>query len=372
MKKVLFVATVESHLYSFHIPYLKWFKEQGYEVHTACNGKDLILPADKSFNIPFQRSPFKMDNIKAYKELKTIIDKENYDIIHCHTPMGGALTRLAARRARKKGTKVIYTAHGFHFFKGAPLINWLLYYPVEKYLARYTDILITINNEDYENAIKKRFKAKKIELIDGVGVNLKKFKPQTIEEKNRLRNEYGYKEEDFILIYAGELNYNKNQSLLFKVIALLNEEIPEIMLLLPGTGDLLEDYQSEVTELGINKHVEFLGYRNDVPSLMLLSDIAVSASRREGLPVNVMEAMATGLPLVVTNCRGNRDLVVNGENGYVIEIDDVKGFAQALKNLYDSEELRKTMAENSLTLIKKYSLENVMQEMERVYSIEGV
>ena len=372
MKKVLFTATVENHLYSFHTPYLKWFKEQGYQVHTASKEEGRELPVDKKHDISFARSPFKLDNLKAYRELKTLINNEDYDIIHCHTPMGGALTRLAARKARKKGTRLIYTAHGFHFFKGAPLINWLLYYPVEKILARYTDILITINNEDYENAMKKRFKAKKIELIDGVGINLKKFRPQTIVEKNRLRNEYGYKEEDFILIYAGELNYNKNQSLLFKAIALLKEEIPEIKLLLAGTGDLLEDYQSEVSQLGIKQHVEFLGYRNDVPSLMLLSDIGVSVSKREGLPVNVMEAMATGLALVVTDCRGNRDLVVNGENGYVIEMDDADGFAAAISKLHDAADLRKTMAEHSLQLIEKYSIERVMEEMERVYAIKGV
>lgn len=368
MKKVLFVATVENHLHAFHLPYLKWFSEIGYEVHTACNGDELSLPADKCFNIPFARSPFKKDNITAYKELKRLIIEEAYDVIHCHTPVGGVLTRLAARKVRKKGTKVIYTAHGFHFYKGAPLINWLLYYPIEKWLAGYTDVLITINKEDYDLA-NKSFKAKQVEYVNGVGVNLNKFKPQIAEDKIQLRKAYGYKENDFILIYAGELNYNKNQGFLISAIALLKEKIPNIKLLLAGIGELLEQYKGQANTLGVINHLEFLGFRNDIPSLMLLSDIAVSSSRREGLPVNVMEAMASGLPLVVTNCRGNRDLVSDANNGYVIEIDDLDGFSQAIQKLYNSAELRKAMAEYSLQLIEKYSIEKVMEQMERVYNM---
>ena len=369
MKKVLFTATVENHLYSFHTPYLKWFKEEGYEVHTACNGDGSSLPVDKHFNIPFQRSPLKLENLTAYKKLKAIMNEENYEIIHCHTPVGGVLSRLAAKKARKKGTRVFYTAHGFHFFKGAPVINWLLYYPIERFLARYTDVLITINEEDYQNA--QRFKAKRIEYVNGVGVNLEKFQPQTEELKSRLRKEYGYSDEDFILIYAGELNYNKNQGFLINTVELLKSRIPNIKLLLAGRGELSEEYNKAVNKLGLNDYVEFLGFRKDIPKLMLLSDIAVSASKREGLPVNVMEAMATGLPLVVTNCRGNRDLVVDGHNGYVVELDDVDGFAKAILEIHNSKELSQTMAKDSLQLVEKYSLVNVMQEMRQVYNIKG-
>ena len=177
MKKVLFTATVDSHILHFHIPYLQYFHEQGYEVHVATNGTEEIPFCDVKHTVSFERSPFKANNIKAIKQLKEIIDKEKFNIIHCHTPMGSVVTRLAAKQARKKyNTKVIYTAHGFHFFKGAPILNWILFYPVEKWLSKYTDCLITINEEDYTLA-KNKFHAKKVELVHGVGVDEKKWKP---------------------------------------------------------------------------------------------------------------------------------------------------------------------------------------------------
>ena len=167
MKKVLFVATVNRHIIGCHLPYLKWFKEQGYEVDVASRGIEEIDYCDKHFNLSFERFPLKSNNIKAYKELKKIISNNHYEIIHCHTPVGGVLTRLAARKERKKGTKVLYTAHGFHFYKGAPLLNWIIYYPIEKIMAKFTDCLITIVNEDYEFA-KKHLKAKEIRHIKAI------------------------------------------------------------------------------------------------------------------------------------------------------------------------------------------------------------
>ena len=175
-KRILFCATVDYHFSSFHLPYMKWFKDQGWEVHVAAAGKMDLPFTDQKFDIPIVRSPFNRNNIKAYDQLKKIIDQNDYKMIHCHTPMGGVLARLAARQARKMGTKIIYTAHGFHFCKGAPLANWLLYYPIEKTLSRLTDCLITINTEDYQLA-KKKFKAEKIEHVHGVGVNTEVFKP---------------------------------------------------------------------------------------------------------------------------------------------------------------------------------------------------
>ncbi len=367
MEKVLFTATVDRHILSFHVPYLKWFKEQGYEVHVASNGDSDIPFADVKYNIPFERSPYKLANLKAYKQLKKIINDNSYKLIHCHTPMGSVLTRLAAKKARKNGTKVIYTAHGFHFFKGAPIKNWLLYYPVEKWLSRYTDCLITINDEDYECAIRKKFKAGFIKKINGVGIDLNKFTPQTEELKIKLREEYQFDKDDFILIYAAELNYNKHQDLLINVVNLLKDNIPNIKLLLAGTGKLRKQYEEQIRAKNLQKYVKLLGLRKDIPKLLKLSDIAVASSRREGLPVNVMEAMATGLPLVVTDCRGNRDLVRNGENGYVVEIDDVDEFANSVERLYKSEKLRQKFSKKNSELIKMYSIENVRNNIKKIY-----
>ncbi|MBZ4646711.1 MAG: glycosyl transferase [Clostridia bacterium] len=367
MKKVLFTATVDGHILNFHTSYLKWFKEQGYEVHVASNGNLDIPFVDLKYNIPFERSPFKLVNFKAYKKLKNIIDDNNYKLIHCHTPMGSVLTRLAAKKARKKGTKVIYTAHGFHFFKGAPLINWLLYYPVEKWLSKYTDCLITISDEDYECAVRKKFRSGFIKKVNGVGIDLNKFKPQTPKKKIELRKEYGYRDTDFILIYVAEMSYRKHQDLLINAVNILKNKVPNLKLLLVGTGNLIKKYKEQTKNLDLEQYIHFLGYRKDVPNLMVIADVAVSSSRQEGLPVNVMEAMATGLPLVVTNCRGNRDLVRNGENGYVVGIDDVNGFANAIEELYLSEELREYFGRNSLELIKSYSLEQITKEMKDIY-----
>lgn len=373
MKKVLFVATVvKKHINAFHIPYLKLFKEMGYETHVCArndfdNKEDLEIPyCDIYYDLPFERSPYKLENIDVFKQLKKIIDNNYYEIIHCHTPMGSVLARLAARDARKKGTKVLYTAHGFHFFKGAPKINWLIYYPIEKWLSRYTDCLITINNEDFEIA-KKNFKTKQIELVNGVGIDTHRFTPQSLEKKLKLREEYGYSEKDFLLISVAELNYNKQQDLLINVVYLLKNKIPNLKLLLVGDGELKEHYSLQVSELGLGENVEFLGYRKDVANLLALSDIAVSSSRREGLPLNVMEAMATGLPLVVTNCRGNRDLVKDGINGYVVGIHDVVAFSDKIEELYNSTHLRSRFSSASLDMIRSYSLDQVITDMKNIY-----
>lgn len=367
MKKILFTATVDRHILSFHIPYIKWFKEQGYEVHVASNGESKIPFADKKHNIPFQRSPYSSKNISAYTNLKKIIEENNFSIIHCNTPMGGVVTRLAARKVRGKETKVIYTAHGFHFFKGAPFFNWIIYYPIEKWLSKYTDCLITINEEDYKRCINNNFKAKSIKIVNGVGIDLNKFQTTTLVEKAELRRAYGYSDNDFILVYPAELNYNKHQDLLISAVNILKNRIPKMKLLLAGVGELKEQYEEQVRKLGLEESVEFLGFRTDMANLLKLSDIAVSASRREGLPVNIMEAMATGLPIVLTNCRGNRDLVSNGENGYIVGTKDVEGFADKIEKLYKSEMLREKFAKKSIDLSEKYSIEKVLCEIKNIY-----
>ena len=367
MKKVLFTATVDSHILNFHIPYLKWFKEHGYEVHVASNGESKIPFVDVKHNILFERSPFSIKNISAYINLKKVIAENTFSIIHCNTPIGGVLTRLAARKVSGNDTKVIYTAHGFHFFKGSPLINWALYYPIEKWLSKYTDCLITINKEDYKMCTTSNFKATSIKFVNGVGIDLNKFQNQTLTKKTELRKIYGYKENDFILIYVAELSYSKNQDLIIDIVNLLGEKIPNIKFLILGSGKLSQQYKNKVNKLNLQNSIHFLGYRKDISNLMIMSDIAVSSSRREGLPVNVMEAMATGLPLVVSDVRGNHDLVLNGVNGYVVGIDDIEMFTSSIESLYKSQELRNKFGEKSLELIKIYSIENIMKEMGKIY-----
>ncbi|BES66426.1 glycosyltransferase family 4 protein [Gottschalkiaceae bacterium SANA] len=374
MKKVLFVATVvKTHIMPFHIPYLEWFKRKGYEVHVCArndyeNREDCVIPyCDHFHEIPFSRSPFKPNNLLSYLKLKRIMDRNDYEIIHCHTPMGGVLGRLAGRKAHRRGTKMVYTAHGFHFFKGAKWINWKLYYPIEKYLAHLTDCLITINQEDYRNAVNRGFKAKKIVYVPGVGVDFNRFTWQTPDKKAGLRRQYGFEDEAFILVYAGEFTYRKHQDLLIKAANELKSQIPKLVILLAGRGQLQSEYEKMIADLGVDDQVKILGFRDDVDKLMLLADVAVSASRQEGLPVNVMEAMATALPLVVTDCRGNRDLVTDGENGYVCDIDDVDCFVTAIENLHASSDLCRQFGLQNLSRVQQYSLAVIVDSMEKVY-----
>ncbi|MBO0958858.1 glycosyltransferase family 4 protein [Neobacillus sp. MM2021_6] len=366
-KKVLFCATVDYHFKAFHLPYLKWFKEQGWEVHVAASGEIHLPFVDRKFTIPIQRSPFKKANIEAFKKLKSVIDKFKYNIIHCHTPMGGVLTRLAAKAARKNGTKVLYTAHGFHFCKGAPLQNWILYYPIERLLSRYTDCLITINQEDFHLAREHRFKSQQIQHIHGVGVNTEVFRPVAVNEKNRLREVQGYKSDDFLMVYAAEFNKNKNHRLLIESIARLKEEYPNARLLLAGEGPLLQECLNLAHSLDVEQKVDFLGYRNDVEVLLKMSDIAVASSLREGLPVNIMEAMSCGLPVIANDNRGHRELIQNNQNGWII-MNNAADFSERMKILADNSELRMEMGQYGRNeILIRYSIYKVLEEKSMIY-----
>jgi glycosyltransferase EpsD len=366
--KVLFCATVDYHFKAFHLPILKWFKEKGWEVHVAASGEIELPYVDQKYNIPIQRSPFQTNNIAAYLELKSIINENDYKIIHCHTPMGGVLTRIAAKKSRKVGTKVLYTAHGFHFCKGAPIMNWLLYYPIEKVLARYTDCLITINKEDYNLAVSHRFMASEIEYVHGVGVDTERYKPIDKELKRIRREKLGYKEDDFLLFYAAEFNKNKNQQFLIKALALIKNRVPNVKLLLAGEGLLLNECKNLALELNVERMVDFLGYRNDIDSILPICDVAVASSLREGLPVNIMEAMACGLPVVATKNRGHLELVKGNTNGYIVTKKDSKNLVNRLLELISSSDKLKSFGTESLSMVESYNIKSTTKELSKIYS----
>ena len=376
--KILFVATVRSHIGQFHMPFIRELKARGVEVHAAFKDNSADKPGldlsaiDKTFEVPFERRPLRPNNIKAYRELKKIIDGNGYDAVHCHTPMGAVINRLAAKSARKKGTKVIYTAHGFHFFKGASIKNWMLFYPVEKYLSKYTDCLITINSEDCELAHKKKFRAGKIYKVHGVGVELDKFKAVDADEKARLRAEYGYDGDTFIMIYPADLAVGKNQQMLFDVIQKIAKKNEKVKLLLPGQPIMLEKYKMMVSERGIADKVDFLGYRRDINNLVGLSDLSVTSSVREGLPINIIEAMAMGNAIVATDVRGNNDAVEDGVNGYLVPVGDSDLMAEKILELMNDREKLRTFGENGLDMVKDFSTENVNREMLTIYGNLGL
>lgn len=372
MKKCLIVSTVSRQFTLFEKGNIETLKKLGYEIHCAANYEDKTdelkeLPITKH-HIDIQRSPFSLKNIKAYKQLKQIVNSEKYELIHCHSPMGGVLTRLAARKIRKNNhTIVIYTAHGFHFFKGAPLINWILYYPVEKWLSKYTDCIITLNKEDY-NIANRKFKANKVELVNGIGIDENKFNfEMSAEEKHIFKEKLELNDDDFVLIQVGELNKNKNQMMAINTMAKLVKENPKIHLLLVGKGPQEDFYKNKINKYKLEKNVHMLGYRKDIPQLLKISDILLSLSYREGLPVNVMEGMASNLPIIVTDCRGNRDLIKNDENGYVIKFNDILALKEKIIFLLENKNISDKFKRKSKRIIKCYNTETVKKKMLCIY-----
>lgn len=370
MKKVLFVATVvRLHINMFHKPFIKWFHEQGWQVDVAANNdyedkSECLIPYCDNFHcLPFERSPIKKGNLIAFKQLKKHLDNEHYDIIHCHTPMGSVIARLAASSTRNRGTKVIYTAHGFHFFKGASKINWLIYYPIERVLAHKTDMLITMNREDYNRA--KKFKAKRVECVNGVGFDLNKFTESSPEKKQDIRRMLGLQEDDTFAISVAQLIKRKNHMVLIHAVEKLND--PKFHLYICGDGVQEAELQEKVKEHGLEKQIHFLGFRRDIYKLCSAADLFLFASLQEGLPVAIMEAMACGLPIVASKIRGNADLIDSGKGGYLVNPTDVDGFVKAIKHIMGDENRLMKMKQYNLNKIQDYGMDAVIKQMEALY-----
>lgn len=370
--KVLFTATVvKTHIMQFHIPYLKMFQEMGWETAVAArndyeNPADCVIPyCDVYYDIKFERNPLNPKNLEAYRELKRILDEGEYDLVHCHTPVGGMLTRLAAGSARKKGSKIFYTAHGFHFYQGAPLLNWLVYYPLERWMARKTDVLITINQEDYQRA--KHFPAKQVVYIPGVGVDLQRFAPDQAARLAK-RKELGLGEEEFALLSVGELIPRKNHALVLEALARLRQEgkLEKIRYLICGRGKIEAELRQKAEALGVADRVAFLGYRKDVPQLCNACDLFVFMSLQEGLPVALMEAMACGLPVVCSRIRGNTDLVESGVNGEILD-STPEALAESIQRLRLDPVRRERYAVSAGHTVQAYDLQNVQEQMKKVY-----
>ena len=367
-KKVLFVATVvKTHIMVFHLPYLKWFQEQGYETYVAAKNDyadptQCVIPyCDHYINIEFARNPISKQNQKAYRELKNLIDKEEFSIIHCHTPVGGVLARLAARKARKKGTKVIYTAHGFHFYTGAPLQNWLIYYPIERFCAHYTDTLITINQEDYKRA--QRFACHDIRLVNGVGINLNKTNSCNTDKK-LMREQLGIPRDAFVLLSVGELIKRKNHPMLIKIMNKLRDE--NIYCLICGSGVDYDELDDLIHQNNLDKQIQLLGFRHDVIALYETSDLFVFPSLQEGLPVAVMEAMACGKPCIVSDIRGNHDLIHNEKGGYLVK-QNCEEYVESIQRLLDDPQKRDSFGMYNKKRIKDYGLDHVLEQMSNIY-----
>lgn len=370
-KRILVVCTTDSMIWNFLVPHIRELEKQGFYVECASSitgdfYSNLVkLHGIKMNEIPFVRSPYHVRNLHAFKALYKLIKEKQFDTIYCHEPVGAAMGRIAGHLCN---CKIIYIAHGFHFYKGAPKKYWLLYYPVEKWLARYTDALITINREDYELA-KSRMKLRngaKVYYVPGVGIDLEKFSKSTAE-KYAKRSELGIPEEAILLLSVGELNSNKNHAAAIRAVADL-----DVYYIIAGMGELQSDLQNLIDELGIGNRVKLLGYRSDVKELYEAADIFVFPSFREGLSVAVMEAMASGLPCVVSRIRGNTDLVEDGSGGFHCSPNDPSEFAEKISILSADVALREKMGQHNLSVIHKFSSETVIQQLSSIYHAEFI
>ena len=372
MQKILLIATVQSHIAQFHKPLINVLNENGYIVDIAArnnlkekNGLK-IENINNVYDIPFSRNPINKNNINAYKQLKEIVLKNDYDILHCNTPMGGIITRLIKKKNKNLKSKIIYTAHGFHFYKGAPIINWLVYYPIEKYFSKYTDVLITINDEDY-NTAKNKFKNVNVQKINSTGIDLTKFQNIiTEQEKEFLRKDLRIQKEDFSIINIGELNKNKNQIMQLKAIKLMIEKgYKNVKLFICGNGPLENEYRQYIKESNLENNVILLGYRTDVNKILQIADCAISTSIREGLGINILEAMASGVPVIATENRGHKELIKNNINGYLARIGDIDELIKDIEKIIENK--NEDIIKNEKEEVKKYSENIVKSKLLEIY-----
>lgn len=376
--KALMVASVASMIDQFNRENISLLQTMGYEVDVACNfevgntsseervkrfRQELQKQEVGTFQLPIPRKILAFsDMIQAYKQLKKMVEEKQYTLVHCHSPIGSVIARLACRKQRKKGLKLIYTAHGFHFFTGAPKKNWLIFYPIEKIFARYTDILITICSEDYQRARKKKL-GKNIVYSPGVGIDVDKVKK--IDKKADKRQMLGIREEDILVLSVGELNQNKNHETIVRALKQLNRT--DVHYVICGQGDKKEELERMAKQFGMEERLHLLGFRTDALEWMKVADLFAFPSYREGLPVSLMEAMAAGLPVVCSKIRGNVDLIKDGEGGYMCEPMDVASFAENLSRLIKDAEQRKCMGEKNQITVQQFDKSKVSEVMKKVY-----
>lgn len=369
--KILLVATVQSHICQFHRPLVKMLHDHGCEVHVAAkdnlaekNGLKLDF-VEQVYNVPFERSPFDKSNIVAYSMVKKIIDNCEYDVVHTNTPVGGIIGRLAAIEARRNGCKVFYTAHGFHFFKGGDLKNWVLYYPVEKFMSRFCDELITITNEDHQLA-ERRFNTS-VSHIHGIGANTEKYHIVSDDERISLRSELGYSPKSKIILCTGELNSNKNQITAVRAVSRVLKAVPDALLLLAGNGQSFNVLQNEIRKLELEDHVKMLGYRTDLERFVNIADLIVSCSKREGLPVNIIEGMLCKKAVVASINRGHKELVTESVTGYLVDATDDEKMSEKMIYLLQHKDIADRFGCAGYEKAQLYTDRAVYNELEQIY-----
>ena len=365
MKKVLYVTTVSRTINAFLIPHINMLLDNGYEVHCACSidkpvDKELQRRGVKIFEVPFSRNPLGIGNIKAFIKLEELQRINDYDIVHVHTPIAAIYGRLL--KLNFPSLRIIYTAHGYHFLKGGSKLGWILYYPIEKIMAKFTDVTININKEDYE-ITKEKLKPKKCYLLNGVGLDLDKYKKLSSKEIQEKRKEFGLKDKDFVVLMIAEINKNKNHIQLINAMDILKDKYPNIKVLCIGDGTLKESLEKQIILRNLQNNIFILGYRLDVNKLINISDIGILLSYREGLPRNIMEFMACGRKVIATDIRGCRDLVCDETVGTLVSVDDYEATAKAIEKYYILNDKSFEVSKE----IKKYDIESINSELLKIY-----
>lgn len=360
------VTSTDLMMVQFLVPHIIHLSENGYDVEIACSDvggrmeeirRKLQGYVKNIHAVRLARNPINPINLKGYQDMKKIIQGGQYDIIWTNEPVMGVVTRLTAVQARKSGTKVMYMVHGFHFFDGAPKINWLIYYPIEKIMASKADLIATVNREDYKRA--QTMNVKKVEYIHGIGINTDRL--TLSKEQNDIKKELRLAEDDFIVLSIGELNKNKNQKTIIKALSLMNND--KVHYILCGKGEQLEKLQKLTKKLQLEKQVHFLGYRKDVVDICSQADVYVMPSKREGLPVASLEAMYCGLPLVTSNIRGLVDVMEDGVTGYLCKPDDVQAVSIAIQKLKSNPKMRIEVGRKNRDRVQAYCIAQTKQEV---------
>lgn len=375
MKRILMLSNTASMQYQFLYPWTELLREMGYEVHIGCNFErgnnstpariTLFRAQLEQSGIPYHQVDFERNALllhkyaKPLRQINEILSLGDFAAIHCHSPIGGVLGRLAGKNA---GIKVIYTAHGFHFFKGASPMHWALFYPAEWMLSHWTDTLITINSEDYERA--KHFHAAHLHRIPGAGVELSRYRTAQ-KPREEVLEEFGIPQDAVVFVSIGELNANKNHAVLIRALQKLHN--PHLHLLVAGTGKLEQQLRTLAKDCGVDAQVHLAGFRTDVAELLHASDVFCFPSKREGLGFTAIEAMAAGLPLITSDRHGILDYSKDGITGFACAPDDAAAFADAMRILAEDSVLRATMGQHNARAAEQFSLDTVLLQMRDIY-----
>ncbi|GAX89386.1 glycosyltransferase family 4 protein [Effusibacillus lacus] len=370
MKKVLIVTTIQNTIKAFLIPHIKRLMEQEYRVEVATNITDLQYLQEEInqaefHHIPFSRKIYDISNVVAFGKIRKLLVENKYDAIHAHTPIASFLTRFAAPR----DCKVLYTAHGFHVNENAGFLSNRLFFIAEKLAGLKTDGLIVINQEDRLTAA-KLVPEEKIFFVKGVGVDTEKYSPSRFSDEDKVlfKRALNLPPEKKVITQIAEFNENKRQIDLVKACERIKEKYQDFVVLLIGSGPNFPLVRNEVAKRNLDSHIRLLGYRSDIDRLLSITDIGVLVSLREGLPRSVMEMMAMKIPVVLTDIRGNRDLVRHGVNGYLVPIKNPAQLADYCMKLLLEDEIRQSFGDRSREIIEdEYALEKILTKMDTVY-----